>query len=230
MSYLLEFPPSTLPDKSLAPPFAVSTISGVNVVEKLLSRIPLTAVLHFIPKLAEYFLPTPRDHPTDVAQEVLRIPRVGIDIRLDIDAGSLQRIILKALQSAGEAVPKNLFQHPPGITISISIRKTWLLLESPPVGTDGLMIHLQILIRTGPAVTFMEIQELLNHFPLDSDMLRVTAINFVKSHIDLHYSFRDFVEIQRWYMADNIRYKVFKAAKEQFPEFGKTVFFRDYVA
>jgi hypothetical protein len=112
MSYLLEFPHSTLPDKSPAPPFIEFAINGVNVVGKLPSRIPLTAVLHFIPKLSEYVLPAPRNLPADLAQEALLIPRVGIEIRLDIDAGSLQRIVLKVLQSAGGAVPKNLFQHP----------------------------------------------------------------------------------------------------------------------
>jgi hypothetical protein len=92
------------------------------------------------------------------------------------------------------------------------------------------MIYLQTLIMPGPAVAFVEIYELFNHFPLDSDMLRVTAINFVKSHIDLHYSFHDFAEIRRWYMADAIRHKMFKAAEEQFPEFSKAIFFRDYDA
>jgi hypothetical protein len=230
MSYLLEFPPSTLPDNILAPPFVVFAINGISVAGKLPSRTPLTTVLHFIPKLAQYVLPAPEDLPIDLVQEALRKPRVGIDVRLDIGAGSSQRVIFKVLQSAGEAVPNHLFQHPPGVIMSISICKTWLLLELHPAGLDGLMIHLQTLIMTGPAVTFVEIQELFNHFPLDSNMLRVTAINFVKSHLDLQYSFHSFAEIRRWYMADEDRYKVFKAAEEQFPEFGKTIFSREYVA
>jgi hypothetical protein len=230
MSYLLQFPPSTLPDKILGPPFVVFGIKSVSVVDKLPARIPLNAVLHFIPKLAQYVLPAPENLPPDVAQDVLRTPRVGIDIRLDIGAGSLQHIIFKVPQSAGEAVPKHLFQHPPPIIMSISIHKTWLLLELPPAGLDGLMIHLQTLIMTGPAVTFEEIKELFNHFPHDSDMLRVTAINFVKAHIDLHYSFVGFTEIRRWYTATKDRYKVFRAAEEQFPEFGKTIFSRDYIS
>jgi hypothetical protein len=74
MSYLLQFPPSTLPDKILGPPFVIFGINGVSVVDKLPARSPLNAVLHFIPKLAQYVLPAPENLPPDVAQGALRTP------------------------------------------------------------------------------------------------------------------------------------------------------------
>jgi hypothetical protein len=222
MAYLLKFPASTLPDNIYAPPFVIFGINGSSVVDKLPSRIPLNAVLHFIPKLAQYVLPAPESLPPKVAQGVLHTPYVGIDICLDIGIASLQRIILKVLQSAGRAIPKEQLQRPPSIITSISIRKTWLLFELPPAGVDGLLIHLQTLLMTGPAVTITEMKELWNAFPSDSDMLRVTAINFVQAHICLHYTREEYAEIRSWYMSTKERRKVFRAAEAMYPEFGKT--------
>jgi hypothetical protein len=221
MAYLLEFPPSTLLDNIYAPPFVIFGINGSSVVDKLPSRIPLNAVLHFIPKLAQYVLPAPENLPPEVAQGILRTPHVGIDIRADIGIASLQRIILKVLQSAGRAIPQQQLQRPPSIITSISIRKTWLLLELPRAGLDGLLIHLQTLLMTGHAVTITDIKELFNAFPADSDMLRVTAINFVQAHICMHYTREDYATIRYWYMSTESWRNVFKAAEAMYPEFGK---------
>jgi hypothetical protein len=226
MTYVLEFPPSTLPENIQAPPFVIFGINGCSVVEKLPLRIPLNAILHFIPKLAQWILPAPEDLPPTVAQGALRTPYVGIDIRLDIGIASLQCIILKVLQSAGTAVPKHQLQHPPPIITSISIRKTWLLLELPKAGLDGLLIHLQTLLMTGPAVTFTEMRELWAAFSSDFDMLRVMTINFVQSHIALLYSHEEFADIRKWYMSTKERYNVFKHAEAQFPAFSKPVLIR----
>jgi hypothetical protein len=221
MAYLLEFPPSTLPDDIRAPPYVIFGVRGQSVVEQLPRRIPLKAILHFVPKLAQWILPAPENLPLEVVQGVQHTPFVGIDIQLDIGPASFQRIIFKILQSAGLTVPKHLYQHPPSLITSISIRKTWFLLELPRAGLDGIHIHMQTRLMMGAAVTFVEIQELWTEFPADSDMLRLTAINFVQSHIALQYSRHEFSAIRNWYLSTKERYKVFKTAEDQFPEYGK---------
>ncbi|EAT91149.1 hypothetical protein HBI56_018370 [Parastagonospora nodorum] len=223
MSYLLEFPPTTLPlpDDVRQPPYVIFAINNVSMVEKLPSRIPLKAVVHFIPKLAQYVLPVPEDLPADVAKGVLRTPYVGIDIALDIGIASFQRIILKVLQSAGMAVPKHQLQLPTTTITSVSIRKSWLLLELHPAGLDALMIHLQTRLINGSPVTLVEIQALWAHFPSNSEMLRLMAINFVQSQVDFHYHREDFNKIRSWYLMSRERRSVFQAAEALFPEFGK---------
>jgi hypothetical protein len=144
MAYLLEFPPNTLPDGVCVPPYVIFGIGGRSVVDKLPSRIPLKAILHFVPKLAEWVLPAPEDLPSEIAKSVLRTPYVGLNIPLDVGVASLQRIILKILQSSGMAVPKHQLQLPPPIITSISIRKTWLLFGLPRARLDGLLIHLRL--------------------------------------------------------------------------------------
>jgi hypothetical protein len=226
MAYLLEFPPTTLPDNIRKPPYVIFGIKGVSVVDKLPVRIPLNTVLHFIPKLAQYVLPPPENLPSDVAHDVLRTPYIGIDIPLDIGIASFQRIMLKVMQSAGITVPNHQFQHPPLTITSISIRKTWLLLSLPPAGLDGLLIYLQTRLMMGSPVTFTEIKELWTAFPSDSDMLRVMAVNFVQSHIALYYRIEEFSAIRTWYSINRERRRVFKAAENQFPDFGRMVSFR----
>lgn len=219
MAYL-EFPPTTLPSGVCEPPYVIFGIGGRSVDNKLPARIPLKAVLHFVPKLAEWVLPAPEDLPSEVAKGVLRTPYVGLDIPLDVGVASLQRIILKILQSSGMAVPKHQFQYPPLIITTISIRKTWLLFELHPAGLDAVLIHLQTLLMTGSPVSPMELQELFAAFPPDSSILRLAAINFVQSYLALRYTSMDFLNIRQWSQADKVRYAPFKAAEEQYPEFG----------
>jgi hypothetical protein len=221
MSYLLEFPPSTLPDDIRRPPYIIFGINGESVVDMLPKLIPLNAVLHFIPDLAQYVLPAPEDLPEDVAKGVLRTPFVGIDIRLDIGIAAVQLIIMKVLQSAGMAVPKHQLQHLPTTITSLSIRKTWLLLDLHPAGLDGLLIHLLTRLVTGPPVTLVDIRHLWAHFPSNSDVVRVMAVNFVQSHLGLFYNMEEFSAIRRWYTVDKERHRVFKVAEDQFPDFGK---------
>jgi hypothetical protein len=225
MAYLLEFPPSTLPDDIRAPPYVIFGIRGQSIVEILPRRVPLNAILHFAPKIAQWMLSAPENLPSEVAQGVQHTPFIGIDIQLDIGPASFQRIISKILQSAGLSVPKHSFQHPPSLITSISIRKTWFLFELPRAGLDGLHIHMQTRLMMGAPVTFVEMQELWAEFPADSAMLRVMAINFVQSHIALHYSRHEFSAVRNWYLSTKERYGVFKAAEDQFPEYGKRLAF-----
>jgi hypothetical protein len=222
MAYLLEFPPSTLPEDIRAPPYAIFAINGISVTQHLPGRMPLNMVLHFAPKLAQWVLPAPENLPPQVAQGVLRTPYFGIDILVEIGPASLQRIIFKMMQTAGFAVPKNLFQHKPSLTTSISIRRTWQVLELPPAGLDALLIHMQTTLMIGPPVTFTEIRELWAHFPVDHIILRLAANNFVQAHIELFYGRDEFSAIRKWYTSSAERHKVFKAAEDQFPAFGKT--------
>lgn len=224
MAYLLEFPPSMLPADIRTPPYVIFAIMGTSVTQHLPQRIPLSMVLHFAPKLAQWVLPAPENLPPAVAQGTLRTPYVGIDIRLDIGPASLQRIMSKMMQTAGFAVPKTLFQHKPSLTTSISIRRTWQMLELAPAGLDALLIHIQTTLMTGSpvTVTFTEMRELWEHFPAAHVILRLAAINFVQAHIELFYSRDEFVAIRKWYTSDVERHAVFKVAEDQFPAFGKT--------
>jgi hypothetical protein len=226
MVYLLEFLPSALPDDIRKPPYVIFGIKGESVVDILPKLIPLNAVLHFIPKLAQYVLPAPENLPEDVAKGVLCTSFIGIDIRLDIGITAFQRIIVKVLQSAGIAVPKYQLQLPPTTITSLSIRKTWLILDLHPAGLDGLLVHLLTRLMTGPPITLTEIKLLWAHFPCDSDVLRVTAVNFVQSHLGLSYNMEEFSAIRRWYTADKERHRVFKVAEDQSPDFGKMLFIR----
>jgi hypothetical protein len=221
MAYLLEFLPSTLPEDIRAPPYVIFGIKGHSVVESLPSRIPLNAVLHFAPKLAQWLLPVPKSLPPAATQVNLHTPFVGIDIHLDIGIASLQRIIFKIVQAAGFPVPKKLFFYPPSLFTSISICKTWLLLELPCAGLDGLHIHMQTRLMTGPPVTFAEMKELWDNFPANSDMLHLMAINFIQSHIALCYGREEFSTIRDWCRSSKERWEVFKAAEDRFPDFGK---------
>lgn len=220
MAYLLEFPPSTPPNDIRKPPYVIFGINGNKAIE-LPPRIPLNLVLHFASKLAQWVLPLPDNLPPAVAQGVLRTPHVGIDIHLDIGPASLQRIILKMMQAGGFVVPKNKFLHAPSLITSMSICKTWRLLELPSAGLDGLLIHIQAHLMTGPPVTLTEIRTFWDHFPADHIILGLAANNLIQAQIEWHYSREEFSPIRHWYLSTKERYHVFKAAEDQFPEFGK---------
>lgn len=221
MAYLFEFPPSKLPEDILAPPYVIIGIQGENVADMLPPRIPLNAILHFIPSLAKYLLPAPSSLPLKVAQGALREPRIGLDIRLDIGIAGLQRIIVKLLQAAGRVASKRAFHFPPKILTSISIRKTWLLFELPHAGLDGLLIHLQTCLMAGPPVLLEEMQALWDAFPPDSHMVRAMFVNFVQSHIVWHYSRADFLAMQEWCQSDDARHALFISTRDKFPAFGE---------
>jgi hypothetical protein len=222
MSYLLAFPPSTLPTNIRSPPYIIFGLNGASIVQHLPARIPLNAVLHLAPKLAQWLLPPPLDLPEAAAQDELHNgPYVGINIRADISVAGLQRIIIKIMDTAGFSVPKHLFQYKPSLITSVSIRRTWLLLDLPSAGLDGLHIHMQTLVITGPPVTLDEMKALWDTFPSDSEILHVVAVVFVRLHILLCYSQVDFEAIRRWYKAIAERFKVFKKAEDMFPDFGK---------
>jgi hypothetical protein len=222
MSYLLAFPPSTLPANIRSPPYVIFGLNGTSIVQTLPARIPLNAVLHFAPKLAQWLLPPPTDLSEVAAQDELHNgPYIGINICANIGAAGLQRIIFKIMDTAGFVVPKHLFQYKPSLTTSISIRRTWVLLDLPPAGLDGLHIHMQTLIMTGPPVTLDEMKALWDNFPSSAEILQVVAVVFVRLHILLCYSQIDFEAIRRWYNATAERFKVFKKAENMFPDFCK---------
>ncbi|KAH7411663.1 hypothetical protein DE146DRAFT_589231, partial [Phaeosphaeria sp. MPI-PUGE-AT-0046c] len=221
MAYLLEFQPSKLPEDILAPPYVMFGIQGVRVAEMLPPRIPLNAVLHFIPTLARFVLPAPENLPPKIAQGALRVPRVGLDIRLNIGVASLQRIILKVLQSASRTVSMRAFRCPPSTITSLSIRKTWLLFGLPRAGLDGLYIHMQMHLMAGPPVCFEQMEALWDAFPPESDILRAMFVNFIQSHLVYHYSRVEFPAIQKWYLSDEKRRALFKSIEAKFPAFSK---------
>jgi hypothetical protein len=221
MSNLLEFPPSTLPSNIRDPPYVIFGINGEVVCYKLPRRIPLNAVLHFMPKLAQYVLPEPQNLPKEIALGVLDAPHVGIDIYLDITSSSFHRIILTVLQSAGIFVPKERFEVTCTRIALVAVHRAWLLLELPSAGLDGLIIQLKADLMMGTAIRLNEIKMFWNNFPANSDMLHIMAINYVQSHIAHQYAPKEFSAIRHWSLATQERWNVFKAAEELHPEFGK---------
>jgi hypothetical protein len=221
MSHLLDFPPSTLPSNICDPPYVIFGINGEVVCHKLPRRIPLNAVLHFVPKLAQYVLPEPQNLPKEVALGVLDAPHVGIDIHLDMTSSSFHRIMLTVLQSAGMFVPKDRFEVTCTKIALVAVYKAWLLLELPPAGLDRLIIQLKAELMMGPAVRLNEIKMFWDNFPTNSDMLHIMAINYVQSHIAHHYAPAEFIAIREWSLATPERWNVFKTAEELHPEFGK---------
>lgn len=221
MAYLLDFPPSKLPSDILAPPYVIIGIQGESVAEMLPPRIPLKAVLHFIPSLAQFVVPAPEDLPLKIAQGALREPRIGLDIRLDIGVASLQRIIVKVLQSAGRMMSKKVFQSPPSTLTALSIRRTWLLFELPRAGLDSLLVHLQTYLMAGPPIRLAEMEALWDTFPPDSDMLRAMVVNFIQAHVVWHYSRAEFLAIQTWYQSDDTRHALFETIQDEFPAYGE---------
>jgi hypothetical protein len=221
MAYLLDFPPSALPDDIRKPPFVMFAINGTSIRALLPRFIPLAAVLHFAPTLRDFVLPTPTNLPPTVAQGVLATPFIGLDIGLDVGAASIQRIVVKIMQSAGFTVPQHIYQHPPSLTTSISILHTWNLLELPPSGLDNLVIHMHTLLMHGPPVTLPLLQHLFTLFPSTHAILHLAATNFVAAHCTLFYSCDEFTEIRRWYRQSVDRRAVFAKAEAINPEFGK---------
>ncbi|KAH7089502.1 hypothetical protein FB567DRAFT_626837 [Paraphoma chrysanthemicola] len=206
MSYLLEFPPSTLPPNVRSPPFVIFAINGVSIRHILPQFIPLAAVLHFIPKLADFVVPMP-DLPQDLAKAVLATPLVGLNIQLSVGVASVQRIVFKIMQAAGFTVPQHMYTHPPSLTTAISLLNTWKLLDLPVAGIDNVITHVHFLLIHGPPVTLTLLQHIFNMFPPDHAIPLLSAQNFVDAHCTLHYSLTEFTAIRRWYRQD--------------PEFGK---------
>lgn len=223
MSYLLEFPPSTLPVNIRSPPYVIFGLNGTSITHQLPSCIPLNVVLHFAPKFAQWLLPRPTNLPAAAAQDELHNgPYIGIDIRADIGVAGLQCIIFKIMDAAGHAVSTNLFLYKPSLITSVSIRRTWLMLELPPAGLDNLHIHLQTLIMTGPPPTLDQMKALWDNFPPDAEILGVMAAIFVQAHILLLYNRTDFEDIRKWYHTPGERFEVFRKAVEKFPDYGMT--------
>ncbi|KAH7073941.1 hypothetical protein BKA63DRAFT_567105 [Paraphoma chrysanthemicola] len=220
MSYLLEFPPSTLPPNVRSPPFVIFAINGVSIRHILPQFIPLAAVLHFIPKLADFVVTMP-DLPPDLAKAVLATPLVGLNIQLSVGVASVQRIVLKIMQAAGFTVPQHMYTHPPSLTTAISLLNTWKLFELPAAGIDNLITHVHFLLIHGPPITLTLLQHIFNTFPPNHAIPLLCAQNFVDAHCTLHYSLAEFTAIRRWYRQDPERKKVFVQQEKKNPEFGK---------
>lgn len=234
MSYLLEFPPSKfpLPEDIRKGPFVIFGIKGLRVTEYLPARIPLKAVLHFVPRLSHFILPE-SDTPAPSLIEGKPIEGTGpvgpaqytnfvtIDIHLDIGLASFQRIIFKIMQASGFHVPKGLFTLSPSLITSISIHKTWLLLELPSAGLDALHIHLQALLMNGPPVSLAALEALWNNFPASHVVHSFAAVNYVEAHIALEYSRNEFLDMRHWFTSEPLRHEIFSKVDTKYPDFGK---------
>lgn len=224
MSYLLDFPTGSLPRHIRSPPYVVFAIRGQDIVADLPPRVPLNVVLHFAPKLKQWVLPPPSitSLPRSVARVALRTPYIGVDILSDnIDVLGLGWILCRMLQASGLAHPISLFRAYPTILVSVSIYKTWLALDLPVAGIQNLHTHIQTRLMLGPAVTLLEIMAIWKDFPHTSEIVRAMGLNFIRSHIDLDYSHREFSAIRDWYLQSAERCRFFKSLEDQFPAFGE---------
>ncbi|KAH7392935.1 hypothetical protein BKA66DRAFT_386825, partial [Pyrenochaeta sp. MPI-SDFR-AT-0127] len=213
-----------LPNGIRSPPYVVFGIRGKEIVSELPPRIPLNVVLHFTPKLRQWVLPPPKTTllPWSIARFALHTPYIGIDILSDdIEAVGLKWILNRMLQASGCVPPKNQVLLHPALFISVSIHKTWLALELPISGIQGLDMQIQTRLMFGATVTFAEMIAIWESFPHESNIVRAMGLNFVHSHINLEYTYREFSAVRDWYLQSRERYGFFKSLQDQFPEFEK---------
>lgn len=222
MSQLLEFPStSPLPHDASAPPHTIFGICGSEITSSLPPRIPLKLVLHFVPALRKWVLPTPDPTylPRTVARQSLRMPCVGIDIQAPIDAVGLGWIIMRMLHLSGCKVSKETFGVQPDLTTSIAIHNAWLALELPAEGIRGLHTHIYSqLIYTEPPVLIWGMTLLWNAFPAGSEIIKAMGLNFIRGHVNMEYTASQSLEIIAWFQSTPERYALFNSLRYAMPE------------
>jgi hypothetical protein len=203
LSYMIDFPPSTLPANIRAQPFVFFSINGASIVSLLPPCITLAAVLHFLPKLSRYALPPPANLPLTAVQATHATPHVGMDIRLDIHPAAFQRIIAAMMHRAGFAVPRNFFQKEPDLLTCVALRKAWELLELPPGGLASVHMRIQTILLTSQPITLTELRALWNthntSLPSDRLVVQLMAQSYVQSHVGKWYSDAQVKNIWLWY-------------------------------
>lgn len=221
MSYMLEFPSSTLPKKVLSPPYVLFGINGMDTFSDLPSNIPLALVLHFVPTLGKWLLPPPQLSKS-ATQMALRTPFVGINILADIEVEGLAWILARMMQIANVRLPVSnykTFMFSPNLLVSIAIHKAWMALDLPPEGIAALHVHLQTMLMIGPPVMLFEMKGLWHNFPVGSPVLREMGHNFVRHYIDKSYAPNECSAARHWYLETTERWNFFRALEKQFPAF-----------
>ncbi|KAJ4369730.1 hypothetical protein N0V83_005493 [Neocucurbitaria cava] len=219
MSYLLEFPPSALPHNVHSEPYVGIAIRGEAV--DLPPRIPLAMVLYFAPKLKQWML-APRSTatlPKPLVGYALCTPTIGIDITSeDIDEVGLGWIVTRMLTATGLVQQKELFPTHCSRVSAISIYKSWLALDLPVGGMQGLHLHLRTGLMTGSAVTLSTMKVIWETFPQDSPIVGAMGANFIRSHIEGEYTAAQSSMIQGWYQESVERREFFKSIQHQVPK------------
>lgn len=223
MSYMLQFPPSPLPENVTSPPFVLFGINDLDAFSDLPTNIPLALVLHFAPVLRKWILPPPEELSTSAMRMALRTPYVGINILADMELEGLGCILARMMQLAHIKIPTGnyeVFQTKPSLLVSIAIHKAWMALELPPKGIEALHVQIQTTLMIGPAVTLFEVQGVWHNFSVDSPIQREMGLNFVRNYIDRLYPASESSAIRHWYLETTDRWSFFRELERQAPAFG----------
>lgn len=147
------------------------------------------------------------------------MPTIGIDITSeDIDEVGLGWIITRMLTVSGLAKQNKLFPTHCSRVSAISIHKSWLALDLPVGGIQGLHLHLHTGLMTGSAVILSTMKVIWETFPHDSPIVRAMGANFIRSHIDGEYTAAQSSMIQAWYQESVERNEFFKSIQHQAPK------------
>ncbi|KAF1994161.1 hypothetical protein P154DRAFT_397133, partial [Amniculicola lignicola CBS 123094] len=211
MSYLLQFPTSSLPSNIRAPPYVVFAIQGEDVSQYLPTTIPLNMVLHFAPKMREWVLPTPTNLPEKAAQLALRFDMIGINIPAPVHRGALLSIIKKMGSEIGIDKASQGTLVKPSLTASIAIAKACATFELPPGHSEMLRLHIISTITTGSALTLSDMKELWDAFGANRTIIMHTAENFARSHANFSYPASEFEAITKWIGQNESRRNIFQS-------------------
>ncbi|ORY17924.1 hypothetical protein BCR34DRAFT_657166 [Clohesyomyces aquaticus] len=187
MSYMLEFPASTLPQNIRSPPYVKFAILGADVSASLPPKLPAAMVLHFVPKMREWALPPPSPVPESIRRQSLLSPFVGIDIQVHICTEALKWLFHRILTLSGVSLPAGIFNIKPGLATSMAILHAWSSLELPPEGVEALRNHLFYTVSLCP-ITRDEIQLLTKEMSGDPAIINEMLHNVCRNWENGEYS------------------------------------------
>ena len=186
--------------------------------KQLPANLSLAMILHFVPKMKAWIVPPPTAMPPPIKRFALRKPFVGINIPEHIDKDALLFIINRLLQLSGRIVGPDQFNPNLILSVAINVVRAWQLLELPKEGIEGLETHILMRLMLGSAVSLAEMKALWNTYSTTSNILIETARNFIREHIEVGYSDKDYAKIWKWIGSNNERKKFFAQFEGEFRE------------
>ncbi|KAF2744581.1 hypothetical protein M011DRAFT_479879 [Sporormia fimetaria CBS 119925] len=199
MSYLIDFPPSnSLPGIRSSPP-AIFAIQNKLLLENRTSvTVPSGLALHHFKKMKEWVVPAPSNLPPPVQLLAQSRSVVWINIPLALPEQSLKIILFRLKQLSGHPCAGNDLILNPNIGASVSLIRTWRLLELPPEGLRGIKMRMWSLVSMGPPITLSEMQALWTSLPRNFPVLVEMANNVMRSLIEGLYLLAENVAIFSW--------------------------------
>ncbi|KAF2786436.1 hypothetical protein K505DRAFT_200857, partial [Melanomma pulvis-pyrius CBS 109.77] len=221
MPNMLEFPPAPLPPDVNTPPYVLFGINGMECFNDLSQKVPLKLALHFVPKLADWLLPSPTDLPKEVVNIELLTPYRGIDIRdTDVSIIGLLWVIKHMLQLSGVPQPKEAFNMTDlSPHICLMIYQTWLALELPIAGADGLRVRLLTQLMSNEPVILPVMKMIWASFPHKDEVVRQMFLNYLRSHLERGYTLSVSLEVLSWILDTEERSQAFQEIEKGHPGF-----------